>query len=179
MTLCTEHTTTPSTIPQGKHVIHVSKVHWKLRIENDDLYYVYTCVKDSCTPYHRDNIIFIYDYVKDVNESCVTINHVQNISTLNFVSTNILQSNDLTLQSRRDVHFYVTYEGECTSVCGLCLVFVVYLKGPVSQGLCTLSLKLKHRPGSVPRDYAFREKMAEQLTIQTIHQFYMSLNVHI
>ena len=130
VTLCTRHTTTPSTIPQGKRVIHVSKTHWKMRNENGDLEYLYTCANDNCTTY-RDT--FAYDYLKDVNESCLTINPVQNIST--FVSTNILRSNDLTLQSRRDVHFYVTYEGKSTSLCAL----IVCVKGQVSQNLSILS----------------------------------------
>ena len=111
VTLCTRHTTTPSTIPQWKHVIHVSKVYWKITKENGDLEYLYTCANDNC-PTYRDT--FTYDYLKDVNKSCHTISHVQNIST--FVSTNILQSNDLTFQSRTDVHFYVTYEGKCSTV---------------------------------------------------------------
>ena len=112
VTLCTSHTTTPSTIPQGKHVIHVSKSHWKIRNENGDLEYLYTCANDNCTTYRNT---FKYDYFKDVNESCLAIYNVKNILT--FVLTYILQSNDLTLQSRTDVQFYVTYEGKCTRVC--------------------------------------------------------------
>ena len=141
VTLCTRHTTTPATIPQGKHVIHVSKAHWKIRNENGDPEYLYTCVNDNCTTYRNT---LKYDYLQDVNESCLTINHVQNIST--FISTKILQSNDLTLQSRRDIHFYLTYKGRCTSVPAdyAKYVYIVYVTGQVSQGLHTLSLNINH-----------------------------------
>ena len=111
VSLCTRHTTTPSTLPEGKHV-----AHWKFRNESLDLLYLYTCANRSCRSY-RDT--FKSGYFKDVNDSCLAINHVQNIST--FVLTNVLLSNEETILSKKDVHFYVTYEGKCTSVCADCV----------------------------------------------------------
>ena len=113
VSLCTRHTTTPSTIPQGKHVIRVA--YWKFRNESLDLLYLHPCANSSCGSYGDT---FKSGYFKDVNDSCLAINHVQNIST--FFLKNVLLSNEKAIISKIEVNFYVTYEGKCTSVCADC-----------------------------------------------------------
>ena len=73
MTLCTSHTTTPSTIPQGKHVISVSTSTWW--VYNPDLTQLYACLKGSCTEVNSPDVN--YTQYSNVSDSCITINNLQ------------------------------------------------------------------------------------------------------
>ena len=69
VTLCTSHTTTPSTIPQGKHLAGVSQFYWS----QPDMGIFYNCPSDSCE--------LTYSVMKsanhsDVSDSCFTIDNV-------------------------------------------------------------------------------------------------------
>ena len=74
--LCTSHTTTPSTIPQGKHVINVSAYYWSLHIESN-MRTLYKCYNGSCRPGSSNVGNFHY---LEVSNSCLTIKNVQNNS---------------------------------------------------------------------------------------------------
>ena len=78
VTLCTSYTTTPSTIPQGKHVVSVSYSYWQLYVPNRVSFPIlYNCSNGSCEQTHSN-----MDYVQysDVTASCLTIDNVQEYS---------------------------------------------------------------------------------------------------
>ena len=69
VTLCTRHTTIPSTIPQGKHLIGLSQFYW--RQANRDL--LYTCPSGSC---ELTQSVLNSTHYSDVSDSCFTIDNV-------------------------------------------------------------------------------------------------------
>ena len=76
VTLCTSHTTTPSTIPQGKNVLSVMVYYWLSDTEGHrhDLYLCYS-TGGSCKRAPSNARDFLYS---DVSNSCLTIKNVQN-----------------------------------------------------------------------------------------------------
>ena len=74
MTLCTSHTTTPSTIPKGKHVISVSRSTWWV-YRNPLLISLYTCLRESCTELNSTGVN--YTQYSNVIDSCLTIDNLQ------------------------------------------------------------------------------------------------------
>ena len=74
MTLCTTHTTTPSQIPQGKHVISVTRSVWFVVDKKGMQSPLYTCFNGSCIQNSSNLNYTRYSAVKD---SCLTIVDVQ------------------------------------------------------------------------------------------------------
>ena len=103
VTLCTSHTTTPSTIPQGKHVISVSKSYWQLyvpgRVSSPVLY---NCSNGSC---EQTNSVMNNSQYSDITASCLTINNVQEYGQ--YILTVHFDVDD----ARAQVNFSVTYGG--------------------------------------------------------------------
>ena len=100
--LCTRHTTTPSTIPQGKHVISVSSSQWFIYTGRERLY----CEKGSC-PQNYSHLN--YRCHSNISHSCLTINNAQKNKYHYYLS---VYFNPPTLKMYRStVHFQVTYEG--------------------------------------------------------------------
>ena len=103
VTLCASHTTTPSTIPHGKHVVSVSSALWLTHTGGWQRLY---CSNGSCTQnYSHLN----YRCHSNVSHSCLTINNAKKKEysyslTVYFNPTNLMRY-------RSFVHFHVTYEG--------------------------------------------------------------------
>ena len=94
MTLCASYTTTPSTIPPGKHVIDVYKYEWLIRdreniLDRSDVLFPYyrnqitndfkilsMCSNGSCQ-WSNSSDENHASYLNDSN-NCLTINRVQN-----------------------------------------------------------------------------------------------------
>ena len=74
VTFCTGQTTTPSTIPQGKHVISVSISTWWV-YKNLHLIHLYTCSRESCTEVNSSGVN--YTQYSNVSDSCLTIGNLQ------------------------------------------------------------------------------------------------------
>ena len=72
VTLCTSHTTTPSAIPKGKHVISVSVYYWRSHTR-----ILYICYNSTCKPGTSNVRNFLYP---NVTNSCLTIKNIQNNS---------------------------------------------------------------------------------------------------
>ena len=104
VTLCTSHTTTPSTIPQGKHVINVFEYYWYLVIESLK-HELYWCYNGSCSQGRSNPRDFLYS---DVGDFCLTINNVQNnskyILNINYINA---------ISAPTDITFSVTCGGMC------------------------------------------------------------------
>ena len=109
VTLCASHTTTPSKIPQGKHVISISKSQWVLVEKNRHLT-LYSCSKGSCT---RQSPSVNHTRYPDVSDSCLIINNVQEKELYSF-NIHFYPSNMMAVTS---VHFLVTNEGTCVWMC--------------------------------------------------------------
>ena len=75
VTLCTRHTTTPSTIPRGKHVISVSNSSW-LVIHEGVLKPLYTCSSSSCKPLSNSSDVN-YTRYSTATANCLTVSDVQ------------------------------------------------------------------------------------------------------
>ena len=84
MTLCTSNTTTPSTIPQGRHHIGVSVMYWLQPYTKSGLNgsIFYTCRSGACKPTHS---ILNFTHHLDVSDSCFTIDNVQKNSDYRFL----------------------------------------------------------------------------------------------
>ena len=103
VTLCTSHTTTPSTIPQGKHVISVSKSYWQLYVPGRvSIPVLYNCSNGSCEQTYS---VTNNSQYSDVTASCLTINNVQENSQY------ILAVHFNMDDARTEVNFSVTYGG--------------------------------------------------------------------
>ena len=87
VTLCTSHTTTPSTIPQGKHLVGVSVLYWLQPYmedgSNSSTYYTCGNYHRNCKPTHS---IMNFTHHLDVGESCFTIDNVQESRKYEFVA---------------------------------------------------------------------------------------------
>ena len=107
MTLCTSHTTTPSTIPQGKHFFSVMVYYWLVDTDGQR-HALYWCDSSSCVPGPSDTKDFLYS---DVSNSCLTIKNVQDDKKyiLN------IQYNGIDVQT--NAIFSVTCGGMCKHVC--------------------------------------------------------------
>ena len=105
VTLCTSHTTTPSTIPQGKHVISVSKSYWQLyvpgRVSSPSI--LYNCSNGSCE--QTNSVMNNSQLYSNVTASCLTINNVQEYGQY------ILAVHFNVDDARAKVNFSVTYGG--------------------------------------------------------------------
>ena len=107
VTLCTSHTTTPSTIPDGKHVFDVMVYYWLVDTDGQR-HVLYWCDSSSCVQGPSDAKDFLYS---DVSNSCLTIKNVQNDKKyiLN------IQYNGIDVQT--NAIFSVTCGGMCKHVC--------------------------------------------------------------
>ena len=76
VTLCTSQTTTPSTIPKGKHVISVSISTWWV-YKNFHLIPLYTCSRESCTEVNSPGVNMNYTQYSNVSDSCLNIDNLQ------------------------------------------------------------------------------------------------------
>ena len=106
VTLCATHTTIPSTIPQGKHVLSVFEYDWLSDTEGQK-HVLYSCYKGSCrerSPYAR-NVSYT-----DVSISCLTIKNVQNDKMY------ILDIHHNGIGAVTSATFYVTCGGMCDHV---------------------------------------------------------------
>ena len=88
MTLCTRHTTAPSTIPQGKHLVGVLGLYWLqpyIMEDGSNSSTYYTCEKfhSNCKPTHS---IMNFTPHLNVSDSCFTIDNVQKSRTYNFLA---------------------------------------------------------------------------------------------
>ena len=103
VTLCASHTTTPSTIPQGKHVISVSNSYWQLYVPGRvSIPVLYNCSNGSCEQTYSGTNNAQYS---DVTASCLTINKVQEYGQY------ILAVHFNMDDARAQVIFSVTYGG--------------------------------------------------------------------
>ena len=101
--LCTRHTTTPSTIPQGKHVISVFSSQWFIGIGalTQRLY----CEKESCP----QNYSYVnYRCHSNVSHSCLTINNAHKDQ---YYSLEVHFNEPNLMPYGSTVHFHVTFEG--------------------------------------------------------------------
>ena len=98
VTLCTSHTTIPSTIPQGKHLVGLLQFYW--RQANMDI--LYNCPSDSCELTHA---VLNSTHYSDVSDSCLTIDHVK--ESTEYILLAYFNVNNA--YSR--VHFFVTCGG--------------------------------------------------------------------
>ena len=73
--LCTRHTTTPATIPQGKHALNVSNSLWLLNYGGVTKT-LYTCSGDSCQPGSNSSDLK-YTRYSVVTANCLTVSDVQ------------------------------------------------------------------------------------------------------
>ena len=101
--LCSSHITTPSTIPQGKHVLRVSSAYWSIHTGGWQRLY---CSNGSCTQnYSHLN----YRCHSNISHSCLTINNAQKNAYSYSLS---VYFNPPTLKMYRSiVYFHMTYEG--------------------------------------------------------------------
>ena len=103
MTLCTIQTTTPSKIPQGKHVISVTRSLWFIVDKTGTQIPLYTCFNGSCI---QNSLNLNYTRYSAVNDSCLTIDDVQEnkryVFSANFHPTYV---------TKVDIIFQVTHEG--------------------------------------------------------------------
>ena len=108
VTLCTSHTTTPSTIPQGKHVLSVMVYYWLSDTEGHrhGLYHCYS-TNGSCERAPSNARNFLYS---DVSNSCLTIKNVQNDKKY------ILEMHYNGTDAETNVTFSVTCGGMCELV---------------------------------------------------------------
>ena len=108
MLLCTKHTTMPSTIPQGKHVISVSKSQWFL-VEKNRYIPLYTCSNGFCI---QQSSSVDYSHYSDVRGSCLIIKNGQEREQY-LLTTSFYPSIVMTDTS---VYFLVTNKGVCLCV---------------------------------------------------------------
>ena len=106
VTLCIRHTTTPSTIPQGKHVLSVSSSQWFIHrgALQERLY----CSKGSCTQNYSH---VYYRCYSNVSHSCLTINNAQKKKYYYSLTVYFNPWPTNLMRHRFIVHFHVTYEG--------------------------------------------------------------------
>ena len=110
VTLCTSHTTTPSTIPKGKHVISVSNSSWVV-IYKGVSKPLFTCSRGSCTSLSNSSDVN-YTRYSMVTANCLTVSDVQEdevfvlnvhfypmTPSVNNVSFNIKYTGELTLST--------------------------------------------------------------------------------
>ena len=126
VTLCASYTTTPSTIPPGKHVIDVYKYEWLIRDRENTSYksdvpfsflnqfpndfkFLYMCSNDFCQ--WSRSISSDENYTSYLNDSnnCLTINRVQNRE---FYRLKVVFYNQRDFITPPAIHvdFYVTYD---------------------------------------------------------------------
>ena len=75
VTICTSHTTTPSTIPKGKYVISVSNSSW-LVIYKGVSKLLYTCTGGSCKPLSNSSDVN-YSRYSMVTTTCLNVTGAQ------------------------------------------------------------------------------------------------------
>ena len=109
--LCTRRTRTPSTIPQGKHVLNVSITKWYIRTTalSDQLH----CSNGSCTQNYSH---VYYRCHSNVSHSCLTINKAQEKEHHYYFTAHFTPPNVMMYKSGSIVHFHVTYEGTYASL---------------------------------------------------------------
>ena len=103
VTLCTSHTTTPSTIPQGKHVLNVSSSSWLIDYRGMQRV---QCSNGFC-PQNYSHLN--YRCHSNFSHSCLTINNAQKKEyyyslRVSFDPPNLKMYSSI-------IHFHVTYEG--------------------------------------------------------------------
>ena len=104
--LCSRYTTTPSKIPQGKHVLSVSTSHWSIMNTQTRRWQRLYCLNGS----HSLNYSHInYRCHSNVSHSCLTINNAQKNEysysfTIYFNPPNFKMFRSI-------VHFRATYDG--------------------------------------------------------------------
>ena len=103
VTLCTIQTTTPSKIPQEKHVISVTGSLWFVVDKKGSKILLYTCFEGSCI---QNSSSLNYTRYSAVNDSCLTIDDVQEYERYVF-SANFHPS----YVTKVDIIFQVTHEG--------------------------------------------------------------------
>ena len=115
VTLCTKHTTTPSIIPPGKHVLSVSKSQWLLslmKMGRLTAHYLYSCSKGSCIHHSSKLITQNYTHYLNISYSCLTISNVQGKEQYSFQ----MYFDPSHLLKATSVYFFVTIEGMCVCV---------------------------------------------------------------
>ena len=122
VTLCTSHTTTPSIIPEGKHVISVSNSSW-LVICKGVSKPLFTCSRGSCKPLSNSSDVN-YTRYSMVTANCLTVTDVQEdevfVSNVHFFPIT---------PSVTNVSFNIKYTGELTlsklniSMCAILLMY--------------------------------------------------------
>ena len=105
--LCTKFTTTPSTIPQGKHVISVANSSWLVTYRGVSKT-LYTCSRGSCKPWPNSSDVNYTRYSVDT-DNCLTITDVKGgeVYVLKVYFIPITQPG-------ANVSFYLEYDGECS-----------------------------------------------------------------
>ena len=120
VTLCASYTTTPSIIPQGKHVIDVYKYEWSIRDGGNipdmlphqnqiisDFRILYECSNASCQ--WSDSSDDSYMSYLNVSNNCLNINRVQNSGFYRLKVVFYNQRDVITLPATH-VDFYLTYD---------------------------------------------------------------------
>ena len=120
VTLCTSHTTTPSTIPKGKHVISVSRSTWWV-YSNPLLISLYTCLRESCTELNSPGVN--YTQYSNVSDFCLTINNLQKNEERYFLVTHYHPGPKYVLRVLSKSVFDVS-SGGYVCICVECICFI-------------------------------------------------------
>ena len=127
VTLCASHTTTPSTIPHGKHVISVSNSSWLVLYKGVSKL-LYTCTGGSCKPLSNSSDVK-YTRYSMVTANCLTVTDVQEdevfVSNVHFYPIT---------PSVTNAYFNIKYAGEwIVSIEHYYVYHIAYVLSPVME----------------------------------------------
>ena len=122
LTLCTSHTTTPSTIPQEKHIISVSSSTWWV-YKNPHLIQIYSCLRESCTEVISSDVN--HTRYSNVSDFCITINNLQEKEERYFLVTHFYPGPKYILRVIYKTIFDISPGGMLACVwSGICLISI-------------------------------------------------------
>ena len=115
VTLCISQFTTPSTIPQGKHVIGVDESYWSVVYVGPLVlsFPIYKCKNGYCEETLNNSLPF-YNYFSNVSNSCLTISIEEKITIYELYYELIVSYNTIgaiQLPSRGEKFYVAYYEG--------------------------------------------------------------------